>query len=746
MELTRLVWNTASLPFRILDTGVRTAAIAATAGVGLVTNPVRAASALPTGIVAALSDVATEILGGPPSRRYWLGEHRCWVEVRGLSDTTSQDALGKHVLTNVLALPGIQSARLNFPLSRVVIDADGTASMDEICDAVAAAERDADVDAAQLATDLPPDPIVLASGVTAAAASAIGLAITLAGRAVPFPRMLPDLAAVVSVVDYQPRLRRLLEQRLGASAADTAIALAASIGYTLGQLPASLAVDLCMHLLRVAETQSSAAVWRRREAVLAVYAEACDDVRPSDRPRPPPAGPIERHGDRSGAVQGLGAVAVGVASGGVDAGATAALVAVPKAARNSREAFASALARGLADHHEVVPVRPEVLRRLDRVDAVVIDPRVLWTEELRVGRIRGVADDDRAAAWQWAQGGVERGTLKPGWHPIPSRNGHSAAGVVLVRFASDPLALVLLREIRRSTAEVVSIDVDGLDDLRSFFDELDPHDGALDSALSDAVRRLQHDGRTVAAVSATAAQALADADVAVGVFADGPCWHADLLADDLAGVWRIMHALSAARRASERGVQLAAGASVLGALLMVPGVRGRGPGPVTIGAGAGAWIGFRTARDVLRDETPEPAPMREWHALSVDQVKELLPPPERTTVLAAAARTDGDCGHGRAASCDRSGAHQCRRVRGGDARGVVRPVDSGAGDRVRGERRARFSGRRRVGGLGADWKRGAGRRSTPARRTPPAPDACGTGSIRAPAERGSVGSQGLTTW
>jgi cation-transporting ATPase I len=60
----------------------------------------------------------------------------------------------------------------------------------------------------------------------------------------------------------------------------------------------------------------------------------------------------------------------------------------------------------------------------------------------------------------------------------------------------------------------------------------------------------------------------------------------------------------------------------------VPGVRGRGPGPVTTGAGAGLLSGFLMARRVLRAPAPLPAPIHEWHAMSVEQVRKMLPPPD----------------------------------------------------------------------------------------------------------------------
>lgn len=638
MNLTRLVRSSVSLPFRALDTGVRAATVAAAVGVGLVTDPTRIATATPNDFVNAVTDVAAEIFGRTPSRRRWQGDRRCWIEVRGLDDSEPGDVLAQAVLRHVRDQPGVLRVDLNHALSRVVVHTDGTESLDELSDAVAAAERDADVDTTQPSIDLPGDGIVLASSITALTANTLGLATALVGRALMWPKLVPGLSAAVTFVDYQPRLRGLVEEWLGEDATDTALALAASIGYTLGQAPTSLAVDVFMHLVRVAEAQSAALAWQRHEPTLAEYAESTDGIRPNERPQPLPSGPVERHGDRSSVIQGVGAIVLGIATGGVSGAATTALVAAPKAARNTREAFAGTLARGLADRHDVVPLRSNALRRLDRIDAVVIDPRVLWTADLRVGRIRDVDDRRRAEVWQWAQDEIDADALTAGWHDAPD----GASGRVLVRYATHALASSVLREIRGSAIEVVSVDVDGLDDLRSSFDDLHPFPagsgGRLDDALAASVRRLQDDGRTVALVSSAAAQALADADLSIGVAIDAACWHADVIADDLDGVWRVLHAIPAARRASERGVQLATGASVLGALLMVPGVRGRGPGPVTAGAGAGAWTGYRIARQVLGDPTPAPPPTLEWHAMSIEQVRRKLPRPERLAAPAPQSR------------------------------------------------------------------------------------------------------------
>ena len=98
--------------------------------------------------------------------------------------------------------------------------------------------------------------------------------------------------------------------------------------------------------------------------------------------------------------------------------------------------------------------------------------------------------------------------------------------------------------------------------------------------LTQSRRCSERGGRYSSWETAASGKALSAADVAVGVMADGADvpWSADLLVDDLAGAWRLLHALPAAAAASRRGVELSTAASLLGALPTVPGVRG-GVGP-----------------------------------------------------------------------------------------------------------------------------------------------------------------------
>ncbi len=156
---------------------------------------------------------------------------------------------------------------------------------------------------------------------------------------------------------------------------------------------------------------------------------------------------------------------------------------------------------------------------------------------------------------------------------------------------------------------------------------------SIDDAMGAAVDALRRSGRSVAVISNRSATACAAADVAIGIVDEGcpPPWCADVLIDDLSALWWILHAVPAAKSASRRGVEIATGASILGGLMLVPGVRGRGggPGPITVGAAAGQWTGYRLARRALQADAPAPAPPHNWHAMSAEAVRRVLPPPSQ---------------------------------------------------------------------------------------------------------------------
>ncbi|QHE71023.1 putative cation-transporting ATPase I [Rhodococcus sp. WAY2] len=640
----------ASFSSRCVHTGTRAATLGAAAaldatlvgtatalGVGsvLLKGPaaVSAGAPSPRAVARTVAGVAREAAGGTPVRRCGSGSGRMWVEVRGL-DGPHGSVLAERALAAVRAVPGVEDAQVHRPWSRIVVTAGAAApSPEALCRVVAAAETASVTKASgQRPIDLPGDDVVLVARAVGAAAATVGLGVALAGRLLRLPRLPAVLASGVISVDYQPRLRGLVEKAVGPGATDLLFAGATATVYTLTLSPDSLAVEAALRGALLAEALSGRRAWQRVEPALPAAVGG-----PPPLPRQVrPTGPVERYAERAGVAGLAGDVALGALTRNPVNIGTATMVTAPKATRSARELFASTLCRGVADRHDVLPLHPEALRRLDRVDAVVIDPRALYTPALTVSRVLGVRDRDRTRVWESARTAVQRGVIGPGWHPVNAVPGAAVNepdddAWVLVSSVHDPYASAVVAEARRAQVEVVSVDDDALRSLRNGFDRLVPPVGSTDDTLCHTVTELQREGRVVAVVAAEAPQAVGRADVGIGVTRDGAPspWDAHLWAADLTGVWRILHAIPAARTASRRGIEISAQASALGTLLMLPGVPGSGPESVTAGAALGLWMGRSKARRVLTAPLPAPRPGHEWHAIPAAEVRELLPPPRR---------------------------------------------------------------------------------------------------------------------
>jgi cation-transporting ATPase I len=322
------------------------------------------------------------------------------------------------------------------------------------------------------------------------------------------------------------------------------------------------------------------------------------------------------------------------------------------------------LGRGLANAGQLV-LDPGALRRLDRVQVIVIDGAALRGDARAVLQARGKApgwDDDRvyevADALLHAEQPPEPDPdelpatgARLRW--VPAR-GPSAApaqgleradllvdgervGSVEVGWEVDPFAVGLLQTAHRTGARVVLRHVAGTQDLAASVGTSHP----AGTPLLNLVRELRADRGPVLLISALhpdfastdtlAALAIADVGVALDDPQAATPWTADIITGtDLAAAVRILSALPVARRVSETSVRLAQGGSTLAGLLLVdggsPGGRAnplavrRWLSPVNAAAAAALVSGALSADAVLRQPDPTPQPLTAWHALDPEIV------------------------------------------------------------------------------------------------------------------------------
>ncbi|TNY37189.1 HAD family hydrolase [Thermomonospora catenispora] len=586
------------------------------------------------------------LIGPRRQRRVWSRDGRAYVEVRGLrarADRRIQNAVRRAVR----ALDGVNWAEVNAITGEVLasFDEDKT-SLDAIVDAVEAVEKahriaeGPDEDFPGHGHPAEKAPVTAAAIALAADCAAFGLAVT--GRLMRWPHLPRGVRAAVALVDAQPRVRRLLESRLGGHGAELTLAFAGAVVHGLTQEPTSLGVDALRRGLLLAELAERRAVWCRREEELCEGGLPAAGVPRTPRPVPLAPGPVERYADRSAPAALLAAAgALGLAR---DPGMAAELIvaSVPHAARLGREGFAAALGRELA-RQGVVPLQGSAYRRLDRISTVVVDSTVLCGQELQV------LDADDPQVWRIAARllaadpalrerpdarGRRLRRLDPGSPADPRGlamevvdDAGGVLGRVRIGCRLDPLADAVLAAARDSGARVLLTEHASAAELLPLADDA----LAADTPLAEHVRVLQSTGEGVLVATAGDAEAALAADVGVAVLgasAEGrdQCWGADLICGPgLEQLWRLCTAIGAARENSERGVRLALGGTSLGALLVVADKRGASAfstAPVYTAA-LGAMVGgVLSARRLARRRPPSPLPRLAWHALDPDTALE----------------------------------------------------------------------------------------------------------------------------
>jgi len=537
---------------------------------------VAAAVAAPAGLVRA----AAALVDAGPARRVWTSAGRAHVEVWGL-DGASAPVLVGAVQDALCDRDGVSWARVDAVTRRAVVRFEPErVEVADLVALVAGAEQALDIQAPGYRPDEPAFPGDLQpvhAQAWALAADVAGLSAAVAGRLTALPSLPGSAAAAVVLVDNQPRLRRLLEARLGPAPTDLALAVSTAAVQGLTQGASSLLLDTAQRTQALLAARALREAFSARERELAGRDRPVPDDRcpqPGPRPVPLPAGPVERYADRAAAGSLLVAGGLLAATGSLDLAGRALLIGAPKAARAGREAFADTLAWGLSRRGLVV-LDPAALRRTDRVDTVLVDSRVLHDQRPLV--LSATASADRWTVehvWSAAQRLLACDISLPVPPPLGRSRERLAlleqaaphevtglslrvltedgvpVGQVLVGTELDPYADAVLTAARGAGLRLLLTRDPAAPELAGQADEVLPDDGAL----VEHVRRLQAGGSVVALVSAVE-DALTAADLAIGVVpAVGRVpWGGDLLCGPgLLEVPRLLAAVPAAHGRQRR--------------------------------------------------------------------------------------------------------------------------------------------------------------------------------------------------
>ena len=531
----------------------------------------------PIGPVAGLVSRITR--PGRRRRRVWTGNGRAHIEVRGV-DRPDPEQFVQRLEQALSALEGVHWAEVNVIAGRVVAAYDGDGvDVGDLVDVIEAVEDAHGAHGEQFPASRPEhpgDPEPLQRDLVALGADVLGLGVSIFGRvlrATPFPG---EVAAAIAFVDSDPRLRRVVENRLGRPAADLSLSLASAMTQAISQGPLGLLVDIGHRAGLAREQVVRRAEWTRREPELHGRSQSgpllADHV--PKRPVALPKGPIERYGDRV-SLAALGAFGVVLAATRDPRRAGNALLAgVPKAARLGREAFAAQLDRVLAERGAIV-MDSSVLRRLDRIDTVVLDASVLIAE--RSGD--GVVELDG-----FAQGLAA--TIRDAGHVLVVAGRSSGVGEML------------------NADRVVS--------------------GG--SRLAESVRSLQAESRGVLVISGLSHAGLQAADCGVGIIghaSHGP-WGAHIFCGPgLVQAALVVEATVAARDVAKRSVSLAGAGSSIGAAAAVlgpgKGASNRAMVPVNGSALIAQAAGYWSAVCVSRKPDLVAVDNRQWHEMSREQ-------------------------------------------------------------------------------------------------------------------------------
>ncbi|MFD2399262.1 hypothetical protein ACFSVJ_24310 [Prauserella oleivorans] len=214
----------------------------------------------------------------------------------------------------------------------------------------------------------------------------------------------PEVSALTSVVDHHPELReRLAQGRHSHEKADATTSRFSALAQGLSGGGESAFLDAVKRAAQIREARAHERAWCAAESSLVTGPEtAAAESCAIERPMPLPEGQVEEY-ERRVLTLGAAAGAVAVPFAGPRRALALGLSSVPKAAESGRSAFASAVGTILARRGVLVMDRA-ALRKLDRIDTLVLDHSALETGRAMLRDLVPLPDSDQHAvaevAWR----------------------------------------------------------------------------------------------------------------------------------------------------------------------------------------------------------------------------------------------------------------------------------------------------------------------------------------------------------
>lgn len=589
---------------------------------------------------------------------------RAHIELRG-SHRPDGHLLAAAAKKAVEDIDGVEWAEVDGIVGRIIVVFDPEAlSAEDLVETIETVEEAHDALDERFPHDRPDHPAdrepiqrhLIAIGADVAA---LGLATTLQlANGIGIPTEIPG---AIAFVDTQPRVRRLLESKIGRPGTDVTVSVSSALAQGLGQGPLGLVVDIAHRAGVVQEHQARKAVWDEREPAL-VHGRHTVGHEAQELPARPvalPKGPIESYTDRA-AIGALGAagVALGVTRN-PRRSADLLLAGIPKAATLGREAFSGRLDATLAAHG-VIAMDHLALRRLDRVDTLVIEADVVRADSWEIEQVVSVDDDGdpvqhtlkaralfvaddpaasrRLRSWSLAP-------LASADRPVPrgattrarrlGRGGRKVLGLwrgdTLEAFVAVLQSPTPLAEDLVARATELGLDVVLMGANEALASRLGVTRRLVATRAVEEIVGLQEDGHVVMFAGCRQHHALRVADIGLGVERAGERvpWGAHLVTGPgLDNVWRIVDSIDAARTVSRRSAMLAlAGASTGGAWAFVgPGrsAASRAMLPINAAAIASVGLGNLAGLQAARHPVPSADTSQPWHEMAGSDVLEHL--------------------------------------------------------------------------------------------------------------------------